>query len=103
MADLAIAVRPLGLWERVSNNAAARKTALLIVLALAWELYARWLANPLVLPTFSDTVKSMAQSTVSGELPRAAWFTIRMLVEGYALGLLAAVLLTAFASATRIV
>ncbi len=102
MSDLAIAVRPLGLWERVSNNAAARKTALLIVLALGWELYARWLANPLVLPTFSETVKAMAQSTVSGELPRAAWFTIRMLVEGYALGLLAAVLLTAFASATRI-
>jgi len=102
MSDLAVAVRPLGLWELVSNNAAARKTALLILLALGWELYARWLANPLVLPTFSETLKAMGQSTVSGELPRAAWFTIRMLVEGYALGLVAAVLLTAFASATRI-
>jgi NitT/TauT family transport system permease protein len=102
MSDLAIAVRPLTLWERFSNNTFARKTVLLLLLAVAWEAYARWLANPLVLPTFSETVKAMAQSTASGELPRAAWFTIRMLLEGYAAGLVLAGLLTAFASATRI-
>ena len=102
MSELAIAVRPLTLWERFSNNTFARKTVLLLVLALGWEVYARWLANPLVLPTFSETVKAMAQSTASGELPRAAWFTIRMLLEGYTAGLLLAGLLTAFASATRI-
>ena len=100
--DLAISVKPLSFWERASNNGAARKTLLLVVLALAWELYARWLANPLVLPTFSETIKAMAQSTASGELPRAVWFTIRMLVEGYLLGLLAAGLLTAFAGTTRL-
>ena len=102
MSELAITVRPLTLWERFSNNTFARKTVLLLALALAWEAYARWLANPLVLPTFSETVQAMMQSTASGELPRAAWFTIRMLVEGYAAGLLLAGLLTAFASATRI-
>jgi len=102
MAELAITERPLSAWERFSNNSFARKSVLLVVLALMWEVYARWLANPLVFPTLSETVKSMMESTISGELPRAAWFTIRMLLEGYAAGLLLAVLLTAFASATRI-
>jgi len=36
---------------------------LLAVLALVWEVYARWLNNPLLLPIFSDTVKAIFNST----------------------------------------
>jgi NitT/TauT family transport system permease protein len=75
---------------------------LLAVLALMWELYARWLNNPLLFPSFSDTIKALFISIASGEIPRAAAYSIGMLLKGYAIGLLLAGLLTAFASAGRI-
>ena len=39
--------QPLTLRERAWNNGALRKTALLILLAVAWESYARAINNPL--------------------------------------------------------
>ena len=50
--------KPLSAWEKFYNNGAARKIVLLVVLALLWEFYARWLNNPLLFPTFSDTDQS---------------------------------------------
>src|ERR1700733_12270948 len=93
---------PLSRWTRFWNIGAARKTFLLIVLALLWETYARWLNNPLLFPTFVDTVQAFLTAIASGELPRAAWYTIQLLLKGYLAGLAIAALLTAFASATRI-
>src|SRR5918993_2440544 len=79
-----------------------RKIVLLAVLAGIWEVYARILDNPLLFPTFSETVEALFSSTASGELPRALWFTINLLMKGYLAGLILAVVLTAFASASRI-
>ncbi len=92
----------IGAWSRVWNIGAVRKTFLLIVLALVWEGYARWLNNPLLFPTFVDTVKAFFAAIASGELPKAASYTIQMLLKGYVAGLLIAALLTALASMTRI-
>ncbi|HEX4133912.1 MAG TPA: ABC transporter permease [Bryobacteraceae bacterium] len=94
--------KPLTAWEKLYNNGAARKTLLLAVLAAVWEIYARWLNNPLLFPTFSDTIKALFTSIASGEIPRAASYSIGMLLKGYAAGLLLAGLLTALASAGRI-
>jgi NitT/TauT family transport system permease protein len=106
MSDSAIAfevaVKPLGLWERLYGNEAVRKTALLVILAGIWEAYARSLGNSLLFPTFSETVAALFSSLLSGELPRAATFTIKLLLRGYVIGLAFAVLLTAFASLSRI-
>jgi NitT/TauT family transport system permease protein len=99
---LDVVERPLGAWERLFNHSAARKTVLLVFLALLWEGYARWLANPLLFPTFFATVSALFSSIASGELPQAAAYSVKMLLKGYAAGLLLAGLLTAFASATRI-
>jgi len=81
---------------------ALRKTALLVALAVIWEVYARWLNNPLLFPTFIDTVKALFSGIASGEIPKAATYTLRLLIEGYLAGLATAALLTAFASATQI-
>jgi NitT/TauT family transport system permease protein len=92
-------------WTKVRamwNSAVGRKLLLLGILAVAWEVYARWLANPLLLPTFSDTVVALASSISAGRLPRAVLFTISLLLKGYAAGLLLAGLLTAFATTTRV-
>ena len=100
--ELDIAERPIGLWTRLYGTAWIRKTVLLLALALAWELYARWLANPLVFPTFLATLRALGTAVASGELPAAGWYTLGLLLKGYAAGLAIAALLTAFASLTRI-
>src|SRR5262245_65846428 len=88
--------------HRMWDNAAIRKLCLLIGLAATWELYARWLNNPLLFPTFTDTIIALFSSIASGQLPRAVSYTINLLIKGYSIGLVLAGLLTAFASATRI-
>jgi NitT/TauT family transport system permease protein len=100
--DFAVVEKPLGAWIRFWNIGAVRKTFLLLVLAGIWEGYARWLNNPLLFPTFVDTVKAFVSAIASGELPKAASYTIQLLLKGYVAGLAIAALLTAFASVTRI-
>jgi NitT/TauT family transport system permease protein len=97
-----VAESPRSPWQRFWDSGAARKAVILIVIAVVWEAYARWLGEPLLFPTFSATVRAMISSIASGELPRAAWFTVSLLLKGYAAGLVLAGLLTALASFTRI-
>jgi NitT/TauT family transport system permease protein len=92
----------LGMFQRLAEQAWLRKSLILVVLALAWEGYARWLDNALLVPTFSATVMAFIQGVASGELLNAAAASITTLCEGFALGLLCAALLTALASATRL-
>jgi NitT/TauT family transport system permease protein len=94
--------RPMSLWERLYGNAALRKAVLLFVLAAAWEISARLRNDPLLFPTFLETVAAFLAAVRSGALPKAAAYTITLLLKGYGLGLLLAVILTAIASATRI-
>jgi len=100
--DFAVAAQPRGLWSRLYDNGALRKTVLLLLLAVAWEVYARLLANPLIFPTFTATLAALVTAIVSGEIPRAAAYTLSLLFKGYAAGLAIAALLTAFASMSRI-
>ena len=79
-----------------------RKALLLVALAAVWEGYAHWLNNPLLFPTLSATLSALSASIASGELPRAVGSTLALLAKGYAAGLALAVLLTAFASVSRI-
>src|SRR5712691_5693369 len=54
-AERGVIHKPLSAWERVYNLTAVRKVAILLILATAWEIYARWLNNPLLFPTFGAT------------------------------------------------
>jgi len=101
-ATIDVRPQPLSLASRLYASGALRKAVLLALLALAWEIYARALDNPLLFPTFGATLAAWGSSLVSGELPRAAAYTLSLLFQGYAAGLAIAALLTAFASATRI-
>ncbi len=94
--------KPLTTWEKIYDNGAARKTFLLLVMVVAWEAYARWLNSPLLFPTFGATVRAFYDAIASGVLPHRTWFSIKVLLQGYAIGLVLAALLTAFATATRI-
>jgi NitT/TauT family transport system permease protein len=94
--------RPLTLWERVSSNTAARRVFILLVLTAAWEAYSVPLDNPLLFPTFHETVAALWQGLVSGEILARCWVSIKILLVGYALGISIAAVLTTFAVSTRI-
>ncbi len=94
--------KPLSFTERLGANPAFRRGVILVVLALAWELYARWLASPLTFPTFLETLQAFRDGIVSGVIPQRLSVTLETLVAGYAIGLTAAALFTTVAVTTRI-
>jgi NitT/TauT family transport system permease protein len=100
--DFGVVEKPLTVFEQLYNNAVLRKTALLVLLALGWELYARHLNNPLLVPTFVSTLQAFWEAISTGDLLSKAINSVRLLLQGYALGLALAVLLTAFAMITQI-
>ncbi len=103
-ASFPVVEKPLGTWERLYANGTARKVILLVFLAAAWEIYARYKNNPLLLPTLTDTLAAMFEAFTAKEkeLARATAYTISLLLKGYGAGLFFAALLTALASATRV-
>ena len=101
-AQFAVVQKPLSTIERVYNQVWLRKLLILVVLALIWEAYGRFLNNDLLFPTFSATVRAFADAILSGVLPARAWASIKVLLMGYACGVVLAALLTALAIMSRI-
>jgi NitT/TauT family transport system permease protein len=101
-AQFGVVAKPLSPWERIYNLGAVRKLVLLVALAAAWEIYARWLNNPLLFPTFGATIEAFFEGIVHGALLARAWTSIKVLLVGYAAGIALAALLTAIAITSRI-
>ena len=96
------AARPLGLFERLINITAVRRSIVLIFLAAIWEIYARWTANALLFPSFSDTLEAFWDAAVNGPLIDRTLTSLTVLAGGYAIGLALATLMTTIAVSTRI-
>jgi NitT/TauT family transport system permease protein len=60
------------------------------------------LNNDLLVPTLGATMVALYGTVISGELIKAIWYTLKLLLQGYVIGLLLAMVLTIIASATRI-
>jgi NitT/TauT family transport system permease protein len=100
--QITVVEKPLSTFELLYNHGFVRKALILIVLALIWEAYARYLNNDLLFPTFTATITAFFNNVVNGTLPARAWASIKVLLTGYALGVLLASVLTALAIASRI-
>src|SRR5690348_15431508 len=79
--------RELSSWQRFWGNTFLRKTLIILVLAVAWQVYGHVVDNDLLFPTLSDTFVSFVDSIRSGVLPDRVWTSIRLLLMGYALGI----------------
>lgn len=99
---LEVVERRLGRWEKTWNRAVIRKATILIAMAVLWECYARWLGNPLVIPTFVEVLRAFATGVWNGELPGAAWQSLKLLLAGYSLGVGLGSVLAVLAITTRI-
>ncbi len=100
--DFGVVEKPLTIFEKLYNNAFFRKTTLIFLLIIVWEAYARHLDNELLVPTFSDTMRSLWTGMVEGSLLTKALNSVRLLLKGYAVGLLIATVLTTLAIITRL-
>ncbi|HMF21949.1 MAG TPA: ABC transporter permease [Pseudolabrys sp.] len=97
-----IVEKPLTLFERLYNQDWLRKLFVLIVIAACWEIYARWLDNELLVPTFSATVRALFNGIASGVILMRAALTIKVLLMGFATGVFMAAVLTFLAINTRL-
>ncbi len=94
--------RPLSLTERIVHNETTQRLAILAVLLIVWELYARWLDNSLLFPTFSETVRVFVKDVGNGVLIDRTFTSLRTLALGYTTGLVLAAVFTTFAVASGI-
>lgn len=107
VSDLATAqtgevARRLSALERVWNIDAVRKITILLGLVVAWQAYTVGLnVEPLMLPSFSLSFQRLYESLVHGDLLAKIWFSIKVLIVGYAAGLAIAAVLILWATASR--
>ena len=94
--------RKLSVAELLWNDGFVRKTAIVVFLALVWELYGVTLDNPLLFPTFHDTVITMYDRVKDGTIPLRAWASLKVLFMGYGVGIVLAAIFTILAISTRI-
>src|SRR5262249_42857608 len=92
--------RPLTITERLVNNEAVQRLTILVTLIVIWELYARWLNNGLLFPTFTETISSFSKDIPNGVLIYRTMAFLRPVAMGYALRLALATLLTTIAVAS---
>jgi NitT/TauT family transport system permease protein len=94
--------RKLGATVLLYNSGLFRKTFIIVVLALVWQLYARTIDNPLVFPSFTETISALVERTLDGTIPLRAATSLKVLLMGYVIGILLAGVLTMIAISTRL-
>ncbi len=100
--EFGIVEKELTTFERLYNLGWVRKTVLLIILALIWEGYARYLDNQLLVPTLTDTFRAWLEGMESGVLPERILVSLKVLAIGFTTGVTLAGILTVLAITTRI-
>jgi NitT/TauT family transport system permease protein len=100
--DIGVVQKPLTVWQQLVNQSWIRKAFILLVIAAAWELYARQLNNPLLVPTFTATIEAFQAGIVSGDLLEKVANSVLLLLKGYAIGLGLAMIFTALAMMSRL-
>ena len=86
-STIGVIEKPISTLERVWNQDWVRKAFIIIFLAIVWQVYATWKQNPLVFPTFTETVKAFVDSCKEGILPARIVGSLKLLIGGYGIGL----------------
>jgi NitT/TauT family transport system permease protein len=101
-ADVGRVARPLSVWELIAESGWARRGVILGVLGAAWEVSARALANPLLVPPLSAVLGALWNATVDGTLVACGLASLGVLLVGYGVGIAIAAALSACAVSTRL-
>ena len=102
MGTVGDAARPLSTAERLLQITGVRRLIVVVVLCLAWQLYATCLNNNLLFPTLGETLEALYDSLVNGPLVQRTLTSLQILLTGYAAGLAIAGIFTTLAITTRV-
>lgn len=98
--------RELTFFEKLKENQIFRKLLIVVVLAGLWELVARYVNNPLMLPTFLDTLRALVDTFTTpnpeNQLLGYLSATMQSLLGGFAIGVAVAVVATVIAVNSKI-
>lgn len=94
--------RQLAFAEKVWGNEAVRKVSIVVLLMLLWQGGAMLKDNSLVLPSAVETHKALWEDLRSAEILKATWYSIKLLLQGYAIGVTLAALMSILATFTRV-
>lgn len=95
--------RRLSLFERIWNVNAVRKLTILLGLVAVWEAYTQFGdVEPLLFPTFTESVAVLWETLLSGLMLEKIWVTLYVLLLGYAAGVFLAAVFLIFAVMSRI-
>lgn len=98
--DVARKLSPL---ERFWNVNGVRKTVILLGLVLSWQLYTVFgNVQPLLFPSFWAAITALYEALVYEGLIWKIWFSVKVLLIGYAAGLALAALLILWATKSRL-
>ena len=92
----------LSIIERIYHVAGVRKAVILVALAALWQAYGLWLGNPLLFPTFTDTLSAFFENIANGVIPARTLVSLETLLIGYGIGIALAAVLTTIAIGSRI-
>ncbi|MFG1357491.1 ABC transporter permease [Xanthobacter pseudotagetidis] len=94
--------RKLTWREKLVQNALFRRVVILVVLGLAWQIYASVLDNELMLPKLSVTLVALWDAFVHGTLLERTLFSLEVLLIGYAIGVALAAALVSVSATTQV-
>ena len=89
--------RPLSFFERLFQSEAVQRMNILLALIVLWQVYAWWLDDSLLFPSFSETVRMFVSDMRSGLLLNRTITSLQTLAVGYGAGLAIATAFTTFA------
>ena len=102
-AEIGDIVVPLSVFERLWNINGIRKATILIGLLVLWQAYTVAMdVEPLMFPHFTDSALALWSALVHSDLLTKMWFSVKVLLYGYGLGMAIAALLVLWATASRI-
>jgi NitT/TauT family transport system permease protein len=94
--------RTLSMGDKIWGNEAVRKFSIVIVLLACWQGYAMYKSDPLVIPTAIESHQALFRDIISGEVLVYTWYSIQLLLTGYAIGATLAAILSIAATFTRV-
>ncbi len=89
--------RPLSVVERLFQSEVVQRLNILLALIVIWQVYAWWLDDSLLFPSFSETVRMFFSDLRSGLLLNRTITSLQTLAYGYGAGLAIAGVFTTFA------
>jgi NitT/TauT family transport system permease protein len=81
------------------HSVAFRRATVLVALALIWQIAADWTANPLLLPSFTQTAAAFWDALLHENLATAIVASLGVLIKGYLIALALAIVLVSLAIA----